>query len=333
MAISKFTVDGVTQIDLTQDTVAPNNLTINETAIAANGELITGQAQKDNENALLEKTISGTYINNNVTAVRSYAFERQTNITKVVLPNVTTLGANAFLGCTNLEEVNLPNVATIGSYAFSSDSALTEFIGPKVKTFQPTNQYSRAFLNCINLKKVSLPVYTKTGSGTILRQIFKGCKSLTTVELPNTTAITASELFSGCTSLESLVLPSWGKGNLSTESNFGTSYFSGCTKLKYVDTLTPCKIDATCFSGCTVFSTLILRGNRVTALVNISAFNNSPFASTGSGGTLYVPAAQVSSYESATNWSTILGYENNQILPIEESEYEFFYADGTPINA
>ena len=52
--------------------------------------------------------------------------------------------------------------------------------------------------------------------------------------------------------------------------------------------------------------------------------------SNGSGGTLYVPQALISTYQSATNWSTILGYANNQILPIEGSIYENQYADGTP---
>ena len=48
-------------------------------------------------------------------------------------------------------------------------------------------------------------------------------------------------------------------------------------------------------------------------------------------GKLYVPSSLISSYQAATNWSTILGYANNQILPIEGSMYETQYADGTPI--
>jgi hypothetical protein len=55
-------------------------------------------------------------------------------------------------------------------------------------------------------------------------------------------------------------------------------------------------------------------------LENINAFNNSPFAAGKSGGTLYVPSAQVAGYQAAANWSTILGY--NSIRAIEGSEYE-----------
>lgn len=77
--------------------------------------------------------------------------------------------------------------------------------------------------------------------------------------------------------------------------------------------------------------TIILRSNTQINLNHVNAFNNTPFASNGSGGTLYVPQALIADYQAATNWSTILGYSSNQILPIEGSIYETQYADGTPI--
>lgn len=85
------------------------------------------------------------------------------------------------------------------------------------------------------------------------------------------------------------------------------------------------------FNGCSALSVLVLRHSSVVSLANINAFTNTPFASGKAGGTLYVPQSLISSYQSATNWSTILGYANNQILPIEGSAYETQYADGTPI--
>lgn len=79
------------------------------------------------------------------------------------------------------------------------------------------------------------------------------------------------------------------------------------------------------------FTTLILRKSSVVALPNLNCFNMTPFADDGTGGVLYVPQSLISSYQSAANWSTILGYANNQILAIEGSQYENYYADGTPI--
>lgn len=71
------------------------------------------------------------------------------------------------------------------------------------------------------------------------------------------------------------------------------------------------------FSGNSKFGILVLRNSdTVCALESINAFENSKFASGKAGGTLYVPSALISSYQSATNWSTILGYSTNNILPI-----------------
>lgn len=85
------------------------------------------------------------------------------------------------------------------------------------------------------------------------------------------------------------------------------------------------------FSGNTNFDTLILRSSPNCTLATINAFDGTPFASGRTGGKLYVPQTLISTYQSASNWSTILGYTNNQILPIEGSIYETQYADGTPI--
>ena len=92
-------------------------------------------------------------------------------------------------------------------------------------------------------------------------------------------------------------------------------------------------IASTMFYGCLKLNVLVLRKNGVVGLNNINAFQLSPFASGGAGGTLYVPSAQISSYQSASNWTTILGYANNQIKAIEGSEYETKYVDGRTIGA
>ena len=86
------------------------------------------------------------------------------------------------------------------------------------------------------------------------------------------------------------------------------------------------------FKRCYNMDTLIIRNQDIVGLnQTTNVFDYTPFASGGTGGTLYVPSALISSYQSATNWSTILGYANNQILPIEGSIYDGYYADGSPI--
>jgi len=113
--------------------------------------------------------------------------------------------------------------------------------------------------------------------------------------------------------------------------------FESCTNLAWVDVSKTLGqtgyngINTATFIYCSALNTIILRGSGISTLSNANAFLNTPFASGGTGGTLYVPQALISSYQSATNWSTILGYTNNQILPIEGSIYETQYADGTSI--
>lgn len=117
----------------------------------------------------------------------------------------------------------------------------------------------------------------------------------------------------------------------------GSSAFRECPKFKAVDVSwngnTRGSINNQCFMNDSLFDTIIIRDTMMwRALNNMNVFQSTPFWSDGSGGTVYVPQALISSYQSATNWSTILGYANNQILPIEGSIYETQYADGTPIS-
>ena len=108
-------------------------------------------------------------------------------------------------------------------------------------------------------------------------------------------------------------------------------YFTNSTDLSAVD-LTDCgEISGNAFNGCSNLKVIVLRGSGVTKIAATTAISNTPFASGKSGGTLYVPQALISTYQSATNWSTILSYENNQILPIEGSIYETQYVDGHPL--
>ena len=128
--------------------------------------------------------------------------------------------------------------------------------------------------------------------------------------------------------------------------DYTTSFqsFSNCAALESVDMLSNAavgKID-NMFSngnGCPSLTTLILRSGSQVPLTNISAFNKTPFASGGAGGTIYIPKALYDhlgdgtalDYKAATNWSTVNGYGTITWAQIEGSQYENYYADGTPI--
>ena len=118
--------------------------------------------------------------------------------------------------------------------------------------------------------------------------------------------------------------------------------FSGANTLKTVDIGDKVvRFYAGFFNGASNFDTLIIRASTVPSLGNVNAFGNTKFQSGGTGGTLYVPQSLISSYQGASNWSTLLGYANNQIKSIESTHTDptapidltLYYADGTPISS
>lgn len=214
----------------------------------------------------------------------------------------------------------LPKDCAISSNAVISDYALAYTDIVTLSAPNLTDPKTALCYGCSKLKSVSLPsVPTLYGKN----NLFQNCVSLTRVSLPKCT-ILGTSTFEGCSSLTALVFERVNRTYNNT--------FSNCSKLKSVDFLVGVYFGGgNTFANDTVLDTLILRGNTVSGLANINNFANTPFASGKAGGTLYVPQTLVSDYQSATNWSTILGYANNQILPIEGSIYENQYADGTPI--
>jgi hypothetical protein len=57
-------------------------------------------------------------------------------------------------------------------------------------------------------------------------------------------------------------------------------------------------------------------------LSSISSFNSTPFATNGTGGTVYVPQALIAQYQQATNWSVLHTAGTCSFAAIEGSEYE-----------
>lgn len=175
-----------------------------------------------------------------------------------------------------------------------------------------------AFRDYTTLSSAFFPNATSVGDGA-----FNGCTALNTLKLPNLTGIVASNAFVNVAA-PILVFP-----KLAAYPNMNAI---NSVKASTIDLgLAIGNINSYMFNNDSNLKTLILRKATLAPLININAFNNTPFASGKAGGTLYVPSALISSYQSATNWSTILGYPNNSIQAIEGSQYENYYADGTPI--
>lgn len=121
----------------------------------------------------------------------------------------------------------------------------------------------------------------------------------------------------------------------------GSSNFSSNTSLIAIDLGRVSKLVNACLSGCSKLTTIVLRkSSTITTMQRISALNSTPFASGGSGGTIYIPKVLYDElgtgssldYKAAMNWSTLDSYGTITWAQIEGSYYETHYADDTEIS-
>lgn len=185
---------------------------------------------------------------------------------------------------------------------------------------------NNAFMGCASLTNVNLPKVTSIGT-----QAFQGCQKLTDVDSPQATSI-GGTAFESCYVLTNVNLPkvtsmgiqafSYCKAlttiNLPLVTTISTSVFHYCEKLTSVILPKATSIGTTAFKHCKNLTTLVLGSQTLCTLSKTSAFDNTPFASGGTGGVAYVPQNLIADYEIATNWSSL----NVTFLPIEGSEYE-----------
>lgn len=210
------------------------------------------------------------------------------------------------------ENMDLTGITTITRPYIFQNSTVKTIYAPDL-----TSVIDHTFFNAKNLETVNVPLLANGAE-----YGFAGCSKLTTLIHPYVFSL-GQRSFEGCSSLPIFV------GN---PTGTYTNTFNGCSSLEALDFGDRFSATrATSFNNCKVLTVVIIRATTMPALANISMFNGTPFASGKAGGTLYVPSDLISSYQSATNWSTILGYPNNQILAIEGSYYETHYADGTEI--
>ena len=143
---------------------------------------------------------------------------------------------------------------------------------------------------------------------------FQRCTGLKEIDMPELTTI-SGYAFGECTGLTHIVLP-----KVTGHSNYA---FDRCTNLKIVDYGILKELYTRLFQNCNSFDTLILRSTSLCVCRGTDSFTNTPFAGyNGLTGTVYVPAALVESYKTATNWSTMYAAGTCNFVAIEGSEYE-----------
>lgn len=87
-----------------------------------------GSGSDELVNSLIDRTISGAYVNNTVTVIGLYGLAGCTKLTSVVLPAVYRTEGHAMNGCSALTKADFSNLQTIRYSTFYRDNKLVTLI-------------------------------------------------------------------------------------------------------------------------------------------------------------------------------------------------------------
>lgn len=167
-----------------------------------------------------------------------------------------------------------------------------------------------AFYHKTGITSVSAPNCTSIGG-----YAFQSCNGITSISFPALTTFSGDYTFSDCTGLTQIAFPSLTNGTRART-------FYNCTGLTIADMGTTTQVSSQCFMNASALRTLILR--KTDAVATLGAYNaytlggiyNNPTSST-----IYVPNSLISSYQSASNWSSLYS-AGVTFAAIEGSIYE-----------
>lgn len=108
-------------------------------------------------NSILDRSISGDYVNDDLTEVGSHAFSDCNNITSATFMRVTKIGENAFSSCRSLDSISLPEVKEIKTFSFSYCSSLESISMPKIEVLGADKDLYGIFNNCYKMTTINIP--------------------------------------------------------------------------------------------------------------------------------------------------------------------------------
>ncbi len=230
-------------------------------------------------------SLTSITIPSSVTRIGDSAFRGCSGLTSITIPNsVTSIGESAFSGCSGLTSIKIPNsVTSIGEDAFYECSGLTSITLPFVGAAKDgTNDTHFGYIfgaisSSDNREYVptSLKTVVITGGTSIGSDAFYNCRSLTSIEIPNSVTSIGSSAFSGCSGLTSITLPFVGASKDGTsDTHFGyifgassygenSSYVPGSLKTVVITGGTSIGFGA--FRGCSSLTSITIP-NSVTSI-------------------------------------------------------------------
>lgn len=252
MAIAKIILNGVTQMDLTSDTIGSSTALSGYTGHGANGEIFQGSyvapTATDNLPLLLSNYLS-SYSNSEITTIRSGAFYAAEYLKEIHLNKLTSIpnsafydcaalsvaefssglsriGVSAFCSCYSLSSTDfISNVNTFGDFAFSDCTKITE-----ISLNSSSISFGKfCFDSCRSLAYANLSSLTFFGA---TQAPFRYCWSLSTINMPYSVAFAegASYVFASCGIVS--VDHYFSMSKMSTYAAKGVGFFDGCPSLQ-----------------------------------------------------------------------------------------------------
>ncbi len=168
-------------------------------------------------------SLSSVKLSSTVKAVANYMFDGCTALGSINLPDaVNSIGEYAFRGCTSITNIALPSaVKLIGKNAFEN-SGLTNITIPEAVTYFGSNKTttsSSVFKGCTSLTTVNLHDKLVSING----YTFQNCPNLKNIEIPASVTLIGTSAFQN-SGIESVTIP---KGVTTLLKNV----FEGCSKL------------------------------------------------------------------------------------------------------
>lgn len=149
-----------------------------EMAGAINDITTQGKTQDNTViNSILDRSISGNYVNDDLPEIGNYAFSKCVKLTSATFKKATKVGDSAFFGCVLLESISLPEVKEIKPSAFCY-CPLKSISMPKIEILSDDSSDWEVFDIYCKMTTINIPSTIKS----IGKNVFNGSK-ITTINI------------------------------------------------------------------------------------------------------------------------------------------------------
>ena len=215
-----------------------------------------------------------------------YAFYNSSSYL-ILCKGTTANSSRVYANCIQIIRLG-SGITSIGNYAFQYCSSLASITIPNTVT----SIGKSAFYYCYSLANITIPNTVTSIGGSA----FNTCSSLASVTIPNTVTSIGTYAFSNCSSLASVTISH-------TVTSISDYEFQNCYSLASItipDTVT--SIGNNAFSSCYGMAEYHILPTTPPTL------GSSVFGSIQSDCKIYVSSASLSTYQTASNWSTYASY-------------------------